>query len=85
MGTDNVINALRRFCALRGTPATIRTDNQTSFHKADKDVCDWIAQIDWKKLVEETGLNFTPHSFGITWYFNPPLAPHFGGIFEIIV
>jgi hypothetical protein len=85
MGTDNVINALTRFCALRGCPNSIRTDNAPQFHKADKDVCDWIALVDWNKVVEKTGIGFYNNSPGINWYFNPPFAPHFGGVFEIVV
>jgi hypothetical protein len=85
MGTDNVVNALVRFCALRGTPKSIRTDNAPQFHKADKDVCDWIALVDWTKVVELTGIGFCNSNCGIDWYFNPPFAPHFGGVFEIVV
>jgi hypothetical protein len=85
MGTDNVINALVRFCAIRGTPNSIRTDNAPQFHKADKDVCDWIALVDWDKVVEKTGIGFCNKTPGINWFFNPPFAPHFGGVFEIVV
>ena len=38
-----------------------------------------------EKVSKHTGLVFRPMSSGITWYFNPPLASHFGGIFEIMV
>ena len=85
MTTNDVIAALSRFCDIRGTPKTIITDNQTSFHKADKELHEWIASLDWNQLEEETGMAFKPHSYGITWLFNPPYAPHFGGIFETIV
>jgi hypothetical protein len=85
MGTDNVVNALVRFSALRGTPNSIRTDNAPQFHKADADVCDWMALVDWTRVVELTGIGFCQTVCGINWYFNPPFASHFGGIFEIIV
>jgi hypothetical protein len=85
MGTDNVINAITRFCAIRGTPNSIRTDNAPQFHKADKDVCDWVAMVDWQKVAERTGIGFMNTICGINWLFNPPFAPHFGGSFEIIV
>jgi transposase InsO family protein len=76
---------LSRFCDIRGTPKTVVTDNQPSFHKTDKDLHDWIASLDWQQIEAETGMGFKHHSYGITWIFNPPYAPHFGGIFETIV
>ncbi len=85
MDTSHVINALSRFCSIRGTPKTMRSDNAPQFHKADKELCDWLASIDWDKVVEKFGQPEEPTNYGIMWYFNPPLAPHFGGIFEIIV
>ena len=85
MDTTCVINALSRFCDQRGVPDTITSDNQTSFHKADRELVEWYAQIDWEKVSRETGFGFKPRSKGITWVFNPPNAPHFGGVFEIMV
>ena len=85
MTTNDTIAAISRFCDIRGTPKTIVTDNQTSFHKADKDLHEWISSLDWKQIEEETGLGFKPQSYGITWLFNPPYSPHFGGVFETVV
>ena len=86
-GTDttHVVNAISRFVDVRGIPKTVTTDNQTSFQKADKDLTDWIGAIDLDMLREKTGHEFRPGSRGIEWIFNPPLAPHFGGVFEILV
>lgn len=86
-GTDttHVVNAISRFVDVRGIPESITSDNQTSFQKADKDLTEWIKAIDLERLKEETGPGFRPNSPGIQWHFNPPLAPHFGGVFEIIV
>ena len=85
MTTNDIIAALSRFCDIRGTPKTVVTDNQPSFHKTDKDLHEWIASLDWKQIEAETGMGFKHQSYGITWIFNPPYAPHFGGIFETIV
>ena len=85
LDTTCVINAISRFCDVRGVPETITSDNQTSFHSADENLKDWYASINWVRVAEETGFGFKPQSPGITWYFNPPLASHFGGIFEIVV
>ena len=84
METVHVINAISRFCDVRGVPSKIISDNQTSFTRANKDLIEWHESIDWKQIEKRTGLNFH-YSRGIEWIFNPPHAPHFGGAFEIMV
>jgi hypothetical protein len=83
METTNVLNAISRFADIRGTPETIFSDNQTSFIKADKDLREWLKTIDFDYLKKAT-LNYRGFR-GIEWIFNPPHAPHFGGVYEIIV
>jgi hypothetical protein len=83
--TKHVLNALSRFADVRGVPDTIISDNQTSFHKADKDLREWMQNIDFDELVQKTGMDFKPNSKGINWIFNPPVSPHFGGVYETIV
>jgi hypothetical protein len=85
MDTVHVINALSQFADVRGVPTTLTSDNQTSFRKADKEITEWYKTVDWEKVQQSTGLGFKPDSNGIEWKFNPPIAPHFVGIFEIIV
>jgi len=85
MDTSHVINAISCFVSIRGTPKTMISDNAPQFHKADKELCNWIAKIDWDQVEEKFGQPEEPTNYGITWNFNPPLAPHHGGIFEIIV
>ena len=85
METQDVINAISRFTDMRGVPDTITSDNQTSFRKSDKEITQWYSSIDWDKVRNATGLGFKPNSTGIKWIFNPPIAPHYGGIFETIV
>jgi hypothetical protein len=70
---------------MRGIPTSLTSDNQTSFHKADKELVDWYSSIDWEKVTLKTGYGFKPFSDGIQWHFNPANASHFGGIFESMV
>jgi hypothetical protein len=83
METTHVINAISRFVDIRGTPVTITSDNQTSFTKANKTLTEWLEKIDFRQVVKDT--QRLSESRGIKWNFNPPRAPHFGGVFEIIV
>ena len=85
LDTTCVINALSRFCDVRGIPESITSDNQTSFHKADTELMEWYASIDWERVTRETSFGFRPMSKGILWHFNPAHASHFGGIFETMV
>ena len=84
METVHVINAISRFCDVRGVPTKIISDNQTSFTRANKDLIEWYGSIDWTEVERKTGNGFR-YSEGIEWIFNPPHAPHFGGAFEIMV
>jgi len=83
METTHVVNALSRLADVRGVPETMVTDNQTSFSKADKDLQAWLETLDFKRIRKATR-NFRGCR-GIEWTFNPPHAPHFGGIYEIMV
>jgi hypothetical protein len=85
MDTSHVIDAISRFVDVRGVPATLTSENQTSFRKADKEITEWYKTVNWDAVQDATGLGFRPNSDGIQWHFNPPNASHFGGIFEIIV
>ena len=83
METTHVLNAISRFVDVRGVPKTITCDNQTSFVKADKDLREWNEQLDFEQLQRATQ-NYRERQ-GIEWIFNPPHAPHFGGVYEIMV
>jgi len=79
--TSSVLSALIRFSCLRGSPSIIKSDNQTSFIAARKELMNLITTKDQdgtqdglRKLGEQT-----------EWIFIPPRAPHFGGAWEIMV
>lgn len=81
--TESVINALNRFCSIRGRPTVLVSDNQTSFKKADKVLQDY-ARLFFENLEiiqEKIDHNQPP----VEWEFIPPRAPHVGGSWEIMV
>ena len=63
----------------RGLPAKILSDNGTNFVGAVKELKGLIADLD-KDAIQRSMANK-----GIQWQFNPPGAPHFGGVYEIMV
>ena len=76
MSTDSFINALRRFIARRGQVKVIRCDRGTNFVGGERELRE--AMNEWNQaLFHQTLL-----AKGIDWYFNPPHASHFGGIWE---
>jgi hypothetical protein len=58
LDTTCVINAISRFCDVRGIPDSITSDNQASFHRADDDLKEWYQSIDWDRVARETSFGF---------------------------
>ena len=73
---DSFINCLNRFMARRGQPKLIRSDNGTNFVGAERELREEIQRWNDKKIQD------TLNKSGIQWLFNPPLASHFGGVWE---
>ena len=65
-------NAFRRFTCLRGQPKILRSDRGTNFVGASNQ----NEQLDLEQIENE----FKDQK--VKWIFNPPRAPHFGGVFE---
>ncbi|XP_022174624.1 uncharacterized protein LOC111036768 [Myzus persicae] len=69
--TDAFLAALHRFVARRGKPSDIYSDCGTNFKRADQQL----------RNAQTRYTNDIP----CKWNFNPPAAPHFGGIWEATV
>jgi len=69
--TREFLAALRRFSARRDKPVTIWSDNGTNFVGAQKELQIYMNDIEAHSTNE-----------GINWKFNPPVSPHFGGLWE---
>ena len=70
MDTTSMVNALRRFVAIRGKCTSIRSDHGTNFIGA-------IGQVeDFQRLQEAAKAE------GIRWNLNPVGSSHVGGVFE---
>ena len=80
LDTDSFINAFTRMTSRRGTPVYVISDNGTNFTCAERELRELVQQLDLKKISQET-TKYHP----IDWQFNPPSAPHFGGVFEAMV
>ncbi|XP_055633804.1 uncharacterized protein LOC129774130 [Toxorhynchites rutilus septentrionalis] len=76
--TQSCVMAIRRFISLWGPAAEYFSDNGTNLKAASKEFLQQILEIGY----ECTG-QFT--SARTKWHFNPPVAPHMGGIWERMV
>ena len=79
LDTDSFMNAFYRMSSRRGVPVEMYSDNGTNFKAADKELKSLISQLDQEKIKESIA------NKGIVWHFNPPLAPHFGGVHESMI
>jgi len=71
---------LFRFMSRRGQCAHIYSDNGTNFAGAEKELTSYFKIVSGKRSIQETVADH-----GIQWHFIPPVAPHFGGLWEAVV
>lgn len=76
LDTSSFIQALRRFIGRRGKPHIMYSDNGTNFVGAERELREgiqgWNQETIADALLQEN----------VKWQFNPPGAPHFGGLWE---
>ena len=75
LSTPDFLNALRRFINLRSSPSTIYSDNGTNFVGAEKELLNEINTLEQDNNLAEFAM-----SRSIKWKFQPPPAPHWGGV-----
>ncbi|XP_055633970.1 uncharacterized protein LOC129774278 [Toxorhynchites rutilus septentrionalis] len=83
LSTDRFIQALRRFVGRRGKCSDIFSDNGTNFVGARNQLGElsrFLRGTDNREKITRECANE-----GIQWHFNPPSAPHFGGLWEAAV
>ena len=79
--TEAFLAALRRFTSRRGLCTVIQSDRGTNFMGAARELREMLAHLeDNHEVIRSTLLRD-----GIEWRFNPPAAPHFGGLWEAAV
>ncbi|XP_065082921.1 uncharacterized protein LOC135705239 [Ochlerotatus camptorhynchus] len=78
LSSQACVMAIRRFICRRGAPLEFFSDNGTNFQAAIKDLVQEVQRIDL-----ECADVFTDAR--TRWTFNPPAAPHMGGIWERLV
>ncbi|XP_035208757.1 uncharacterized protein LOC118183356 [Stegodyphus dumicola] len=72
--------ALKRFIARRGKPSKISSDCATNFKGASKELKGIYKNA--ARIEKSSELCDYITSEGITWLFNPPASPHYGGLWE---
>lgn len=81
LDTESFLNAFTRFTSRRGVPSEVTSDNGTNFVGAVNELRDLVGKLDQDQIQRKTNHMFNK----VTWHFNPPAAPHFGGIHEIMI
>ncbi|XP_036143344.1 uncharacterized protein LOC118645744 [Monomorium pharaonis] len=71
------LGAYSRFCARRGLPQSIYSDNGTTFVGADREL-----SKAFHAAVRDPDFQNRTSSDKVSWHFLPPSAPHFGGLWE---
>ena len=76
MDTSSIICALRRFFSIRGPASMLRCDRGTNFIGGKSELDDAMRELDQPSLERYT------KGQGCEWFFNPPHASHYGGVWE---
>ncbi len=77
--TSAFINSVRRFVNRRGSPSYMFSDNGSNFKGATTELKEFVQNLDKAKITDFATTN------QIVWTFNPPAAPHMGGVWERFV
>ncbi|XP_024874028.1 uncharacterized protein LOC112455996 [Temnothorax curvispinosus] len=79
--TDAFLAAFRRFISRRGLCEELYSDCGTNFVGADRVLRELFraSSADGRRLAHAAAAE------GVKWHFNPPAAPHFGGLWEAAV
>ncbi|XP_038106933.1 uncharacterized protein LOC119766449 [Culex quinquefasciatus] len=83
LSTECFLQALRRFISRRNRPTDIYSDNGTNFVGAKNVLEQLLKQL--KDVSHHEKIARVCELEGIRWHFNPPSAPHFGGLWEAAV
>lgn len=78
LSTESCKMAIRRFIARRGAPQEIHSDQGTNFQGASRELSEEMHAIN-------LALAGTFTNAVTQWKFNPPYAPHMGGVWERLV
>lgn len=81
LSTNTFIGALKRFVSRRSHPNEMWSDCGTNFVGADT----WLKEIRGALEKHNVAANRFLTNLGIKWVFNPPSAPHRGGLWEAAV
>lgn len=81
LSTDEFLSALRRFCARRGCPVAMYSDNGSNFIGAQAE----LKQIQELLRRSKNALSHFTARNGVEWHFSPPRTPHAGGLWEAAV
>ena len=79
LDSDSFLNAFYCMVNRRGIPQEMLSDNGTNFVGAKKELEELVRMLDQNKIRQSTA------NKGITWKFMPPIAPHFGGVHEVMI
>ena len=79
LDTDSFLNAFYRMTSRRGKPIEVLSDNGTNFVGGERELRELVLSLDKSKITKSTA------DKGIKWTFNPPYAPHFGGVHETMI
>ncbi|XP_063989079.1 uncharacterized protein LOC135168629 [Diachasmimorpha longicaudata] len=83
MTTDGFLAAFRRFISRRGVPKNCFSDNGLNFVGAKNDLEELYNLLNSDE--HKTEIEHFSIDHKIKWNFIPPLAPHFGGLWESTV
>ncbi|XP_058817215.1 uncharacterized protein LOC131680520 [Topomyia yanbarensis] len=83
LSTQGFLSALRRFIARRGLPSDLYSDNGKNFEGAANELDEVYRMLQDESQMRQITSDRACER--ITWHFNPPKAPHFGGLWEAAV